>query len=188
MAEVNIHTKRPFQFLVFLEQQIIVSRDGTHLGEPLLDAEECPMDVFNGYRQHFLHEGRAQFAIRSRQQDSRPVFPRYDEVRLNVTDPPPPIDDCRPLVNEYAVFELAYLETFPSPFSLSHQILPVCLNPAAIDAFQESLNGVRRDAGEISLMLLDAPRNTLRGSALHQLLFNERPQFGIRHDLHALIL
>ena len=146
------------------------------------------MDVFNGYRQHFLQKGWAQFAIHSRQQDSHPVFSGKDEVCLNITDSSPPIDDCRPQINEYAVFEPGDLGALSPPSPLTHEVLPARFDPAAIDAFQESFDRVRRDAGKISLMLLDAPRNTFRGSAFPELLFNECPQLGIRYNLHPLVL
>lgn len=142
MTEEDADSEELFEFLVVIEENVIVSREGTHLRIPHPDAEKGPSDIRDRHRPHFFNERDAELPVDDHEEASLTTLPGLDEVALGVTNPSPPIGDLRPYINEFPVFELRdFLALFP-PSPLSFLLLSVGLDLPAVYALQEPLNGV----------------------------------------------
>lgn len=146
------------------------------------------MHVFNGYWQDFFEERHAEFTIGSREQDTFTGFTGKDEVGLDISNSSSLVNDFRPYINEFSIFELGDFGAFSPPRSPAHELSPVRFNSAAMDATQKSFNRICGDAGKAFLVIFDTPRNTLWRTAFPQRPFHKGAKFRMPHDLHSLIL
>ena len=106
-AEIDAHIEKSRKGLMVSKQDVIVSGDGTELGESLLNAKERAMHVRHRYFQNPLNEGRPELPVNHHQQDASAGFARHDEVGLGVPDSLAGVDILGSFVDEGSIGEWA---------------------------------------------------------------------------------
>lgn len=105
VAEIYFDIELFFQFLVANEKNVVVPRNGFHLGKSLFHSLDAVLESADGNGMYFLKEGVAEFSVGVYKQESCSVFTRCDEVSLHVADPLSFVDNLGPFLNTALVLD-----------------------------------------------------------------------------------
>ena len=142
MAEVDFHSKQFLKLFMFLQQNIVVGTDTCKFGKSLLDPLECPMHMGNGDIKNLLNEADSDLTAGKGKQDTLSGLPRYDEIRFRIAHALSFLYVLRPFINEGAIRELGYFDSFPPPFSLLSLYDPMPCDLTAVCALNVSADAV----------------------------------------------
>lgn len=139
IAEVDFDPEKCLKFLVMLEQDVVVRREGAHFRIPLLDPEKCFVNFRNRDREYQLEKGYSQFPIDNDKENAMTAFSGNNEVCFRIAASCSFVYVLRSLTDEYSVIKL--LQFCASPLfssslllSMSFNISPVRAPDVAIDA------------------------------------------------------
>lgn len=143
VAKEDPDNEKLFEFLVMVEEDVIVNGEGAHLGIPGSDAEKRTSDGRDRHRQHLLDEGHAQSSVDHHEETSFSTPPGLDEVTFGIAHPSSSVGDLWPYVNEFPVSKAETGRPSPTPSTLLFQHVPLPFDLPSVHTLQEAFNGVR---------------------------------------------